>query len=233
MEKSDGSRTLIVPVIRDADTLDFAGFWSAYEDVIRKVRTNKLSPDDFAGATITLTNPGTIGTVQSVPRLMPGQGVIVGVGRLDFPAAFQGADPAALAELGVSKVMTVTSTYDHRIIQGAESGLFLKRVHELLMGEDDFYDEVFRSLGVPYEAVRWHQRRQPGRPGGDQPREADARADADQHVPGPRPPHRRPRPAGGRRSRRCTPSSTRPPTGSPSGTSTASSSPTASPASPG
>ncbi|NLD76558.1 MAG: multifunctional oxoglutarate decarboxylase/oxoglutarate dehydrogenase thiamine pyrophosphate-binding subunit/dihydrolipoyllysine-residue succinyltransferase subunit [Acidimicrobiales bacterium] len=155
IEKSDGSRTLLVPVIRDADTLDFRGFWGAYEDLIRKVRSNKLTPDDFAGASITLTNPGTIGTVQSVPRLMPGQGVIVGVGRLDYPATFGGADEKALAELGVSKVMTVTSTYDHRIIQGAESGLFLKRIQELLMGEDDFYGKAFRSLGVPYEAVRW------------------------------------------------------------------------------
>jgi 2-oxoglutarate dehydrogenase E1 component len=157
MEKSDGSRTLLVPVIRDADTLDFRGFWGAYEDLIRKVRSNKISPDDFAGATISLTNPGTIGTVQSVPRLMPGQGVIVGVGALDYPAAYQGADPAALAELGVSKVLVLTSTYDHRIIQGAESGLFLKRVHELLLGADGFYDNVFRSLGVPYEAVQWRR----------------------------------------------------------------------------
>jgi 2-oxoglutarate dehydrogenase E1 component len=155
VEKSGGSRTLLVPVIRDADTLDFRGFWGAYEDLIRKVRSNKLSPDDFAGATVTLTNPGTIGTVQSVPRLMAGQGVIVGVGRLDYPAAFQGADPEALANLGVSKVMTITSTYDHRIIQGAESGLFLKHVHDLLLGGDDFYVRIFRSLGVPYEAVRW------------------------------------------------------------------------------
>ncbi len=155
MEKSDGSRTLLVPVIRDADTLDFRGFWGAYEDVIRKVRSNKLSPDDFAGATVTLTNPGTIGTVQSVPRLMPGQGLIVGVGRLDYPAVFGGSDPKALAEMGLSKVMTVSSTYDHRIIQGAESGLFLKRIQELLMGEDDFYGKIFRSLGVPYTAVKW------------------------------------------------------------------------------
>jgi len=155
VEKKGGGRTLFVPVIRDADTLDFRGFWGAYEDLIRKVRSNKLTPDDFAGATITLTNPGTIGTVQSVPRLMPGQGVIVGVGRLDFPAAFEGSDPQALAELGLSKVMTITSTYDHRIIQGAESGLFLKRIQELLMGEDDFYGEMFRALGVPYTAVRW------------------------------------------------------------------------------
>ena len=155
--KADGSRALLVPCIRDADTLDFAGFWGAYEDQIRKVRTNKLTPDDFSGVTVTLTNPGTIGTVASVPRLMPGQGLIVGVGTIDFPAEYQGADPAALARLGVSKVVTVSSTYDHRIIQGAESGLFLKRVQELLMGADGFYDGVFRSLGVPYEAVQWRR----------------------------------------------------------------------------
>src|SRR4051794_5485035 len=157
LEKSDGSRSLVVPVIRDADTLDFRAFWGAYEDLIRKVRSNKISPDDFAGATISLTNPGTIGTVQSVPRLMPGQGAIVGVGALDYPAAYQGADPAALAELGVSKVLVLTSTYDHRIIQGAESGLFLKRVHELLLGADRFYEDVFAALGVPYEAVQWRR----------------------------------------------------------------------------
>ena len=155
VEKADGSRTLFVPVIKNADTFDFRGFWGAYEDLIRKVRSNKLTPDDFAGANITLTNPGTIGTVQSVPRLMPGQGVIVGVGRLDYPAAFAGSDPEALAEMGLSKVMTVTSTYDHRIIQGAESGLFLKRIQDLLMGADDFYANIFQALGVPYTAVKW------------------------------------------------------------------------------
>ena len=154
-EKSDGSRSLLVPCIKAADTLDFAGFFEAYEEIIRKVRSNKLTPDDFAGVTVSLTNPGTIGTVQSVPRLMPGQGLIVGVGSLDYPAAYQGADPATLAGLGLSKVMTISSTYDHRIIQGAESGLFLKRVHELLMGEHEFYEHIFRSLGVPYEAVEW------------------------------------------------------------------------------
>ena len=155
LEKSDGSRSLLVPCIKDADTLDFAGFFAAYEELIRKVRSNKLTPDDFAGVTVSLTNPGTIGTVQSVPRLMPGQGLIVGVGALDFPAAYQGADPSTMASLGLSKVMTITSTYDHRIIQGAESGMFLKRVHELLMGRDDFYEGIFRSLGVPYESVSW------------------------------------------------------------------------------
>ena len=155
VDKGDGSRTLVVPVLRNADSLDFSGFLAAYEDLIRKVKGNKLAVSDFQGATITLTNPGTIGTVQSVPRLMPGQGVIVGVGTIDYPAEFQGADERALGSLGVSKVVTITSTYDHRIIQGAESGMFLKRVHELLLGEHGFYEDVFKSLGVPYEAVKW------------------------------------------------------------------------------
>ena len=155
VDKGDGTRTLLVPVLRDADTLDFGGFLAAYEEIIRKVRNNKLGVDDFQGANITLTNPGTIGTVQSVPRLMPGQGVIVGVGNIDYPAEFEGADRANLSSLGISKVVTVTSTYDHRIIQGAESGLFLKRVHELLLGEHNFYEDIFHALDVPYEAVKW------------------------------------------------------------------------------
>lgn len=157
IEKADGSRSLLVPVVKDADTLDFRGFWGSYEELIRKVRNNKLAPDDFSGITVSLTNPGTIGTVQSVPRLMPGQGLIVGVGSIDWPAEMQAADPETLADLGLSKVITISSTYDHRIIQGAESGVFLKRVHELLLGEDGFYDEIFRALDVPYEAVQWRQ----------------------------------------------------------------------------
>ena len=157
MEKSDGSRSLVVPVIKDADTMDFARFSAVYDDLIRKAKTNKLTVDDFQGATVTLTNPGTIGTERSVPRLMPGQGVIIGAGALGYPIEYSGADPRTIADLGISKVLTLSSTYDHRIIQGAESGLLLKKVHELLLGEDSFYDEVFRSVGVPYEAVRWRQ----------------------------------------------------------------------------
>lgn len=154
-QKSDGSRALIVPVIKNADEMNFAEFVDAYEALIRKVRDNKIGVDDLMGANVSLTNVGTIGTVQSVPRLMPGQGVIVGVGRMDFPTAFQAADPKMLAQIGISKTMTMTSTYDHRIIQGAESGFFLKRVHELLLGEDDFYQQAFGDMNVPYEAVKW------------------------------------------------------------------------------
>ncbi len=159
--KSDGSRTLLVPVIKGAEAMDFKRFWEAYEDLVRKVKTNKVAVEDFAGATVTLTNPGTIGTVSSVPRLMPGQGAIIGVGALAYPAEYSGADPATLAEMGISKVVTLTSTYDHRIIQGAESGLFLQRVSDLLTGKDGFYDEIFRSLAVPYESVAWRQDRNP------------------------------------------------------------------------
>ena len=157
VDKGNGQRTLVVPVLRNADTLDFVGFLIAYDEIIRKVKANKLTIEDFQGANVSLTNPGTIGTVQSVPRLMPGQGVIVGVGNIDYPAEFQGADERSLTKIGISKVVTMTSTYDHRIIQGAESGLFLKRLHELLVGEHSFYDNVFASVGVPYKPVQWIQ----------------------------------------------------------------------------
>jgi multifunctional 2-oxoglutarate metabolism enzyme len=148
VQRKDGSRTLIVPVIKQADTLDFASFREVYEDLIRKTREGTLSPDDMHGATITLTNPGGIGTVASVPRLMPGQGTIVATGAITWPPGMAEAGPARLAELGVSKVMTMTSTYDHRVIQGAESGAFLGRIEQLLRGEDGFYEEVFRSFGL-------------------------------------------------------------------------------------
>ncbi len=157
VKKSDGSRQLLVPSIKKADTLDFRGFWMAYEEIVRKARAGKLGVDDFAGTTISLTNPGTIGTVHSVPRLMPGQGTIIGVGAMEYPAEYQGASAEVLTRLAVSKVMTLTSTYDHRIIQGAQSGEFLRRVHLLLLGEDGFYDDIFQSLRIPYEPVRWVQ----------------------------------------------------------------------------
>jgi 2-oxoglutarate dehydrogenase E1 component len=155
----DGARSLVVASIKATETMDFGRFWHAYEDIIRRARHGKLTADDFAGTTISLTNPGTIGTVHSVPRLMSGQGCIVGVGALEYPAAFAGMSEEALADIAVSKTITLTSTYDHRIIQGAQSGEFLQRMHELLLGEDDFYLSMFRSLHIPYEPVRWVQDR--------------------------------------------------------------------------
>jgi 2-oxoglutarate dehydrogenase E1 component len=146
---------LLVPNVKRAGRLDFKSFWHAYEEIINKARINKLSPDDFAATTVTLTNPGTIGTIQSVPRLMPDQGVIVGVGAIGFPPEYQASDPGYLARHGIGRVLTVTSTYDHRVIQGAQSGELLKRIHELLLGEDGFYDEVFDGLGIPYTPARW------------------------------------------------------------------------------
>jgi len=157
LQGKDGSRSLVVASIKAAETMDFAEFLGAYEDIIRRARVGKLSIDDFAGTTISLTNPGTIGTVHSVPRLMAGQGTIVGVGAMEYPAAFAGMSEEALAQNAVSRTITLTSTYDHRIIQGAQSGEFLKRMHELLLGSDGFYDGIFRSLRIPYEPVRWVQ----------------------------------------------------------------------------
>jgi multifunctional 2-oxoglutarate metabolism enzyme len=155
VRKSDGSRQLLVPAIKAAETMDFRHFWMAYEDLIRKARTGKLAVEDFAGTTISLTNPGTIGTEHSVPRLVTGQGCIVGVGAMEYPAAYQGASEETLVGLAISKTVTLTSTYDHRIIQGAQSGDFLRVIHSLLLGEHGFYDDVFQSLRIPYEPVRW------------------------------------------------------------------------------
>jgi len=155
LPKKDGTRQLLVPSIKAAETLSFAAFWSAYEVVVGKARGGTLTVEDFQGTTITLTNPGTIGTNHSVPRLMKGQGAIIGVGSMDFPPEFQGASDRTVADLAISKMMTLTSTYDHRVIQGAQSGDFLKRVHSLLLGEENFYDEIFAALRIPYEPVRW------------------------------------------------------------------------------
>ncbi len=155
--KPDGSRQLLVPNIKGADDMDFAQFWAAYDDVVRRARNGTLQAVDFQGTTISLTNPGTIGTQHSVPRLMSGQGTIIGVGAMDYPAEYQGASSETVAKLGISKVMALTSTYDHRVIQGAQSGEFLAAVHTKLLGQDGFYDRVFRSLHVPYEPVRWIQ----------------------------------------------------------------------------
>jgi multifunctional 2-oxoglutarate metabolism enzyme len=155
VRKEDGSRQLLVPNIKAAEQLDFRQFWLAYEDVVRKARSGKLAVEDFAGTTISLTNPGTIGTMHSVPRLMPGQGCIIGVGAMEYPAAYLGASAETLARDAISQTVTLTSTYDHRIIQGAQSGELLRMISGRLLGDDGFYDDVFASLRIPYEPVRW------------------------------------------------------------------------------
>ncbi len=152
----DGSRSLVVAAIKGTETMSFGEFHAAYEDIVRRARQGKLTAEDFAGVTISLTNPGTIGTVHSVPRLMKGQGAIVGAGAMEYPAEFQGASERTIAEMGVGKLQTLTSTYDHRIIQGAESGDFLRTIHTLLLS-DDFWDELFASFAIPYEPIRWRR----------------------------------------------------------------------------
>ncbi|MEN4475509.1 multifunctional oxoglutarate decarboxylase/oxoglutarate dehydrogenase thiamine pyrophosphate-binding subunit/dihydrolipoyllysine-residue succinyltransferase subunit [Mycolicibacterium cosmeticum] len=154
LQGKDGARQLVVAAIKRCETMQFGQFIAAYEDIVRRARDGKLTAEDFSGVTISLTNPGTIGTVHSVPRLMRGQGAIIGAGAMEYPAEFQGASEERIAELGIGKLITLTSTYDHRIIQGAESGDFLRTIHQLLL-DDDFFDEIFRELGIPYEPVRW------------------------------------------------------------------------------
>ncbi|HEX7060251.1 MAG TPA: multifunctional oxoglutarate decarboxylase/oxoglutarate dehydrogenase thiamine pyrophosphate-binding subunit/dihydrolipoyllysine-residue succinyltransferase subunit [Solirubrobacterales bacterium] len=148
VERKDGSRSLMVPAIKGAEGLDFAAFHSYYEDLITKTRENKLTADDFQGTNVSLTNPGGLGTVASVPRLMSGQSAIIATGSIAYPAEWAHATPERIRQLGVSKVMTLTSTYDHRVIQGAESGSFLRRLDQLLQGEDGFYEAVAGDLDV-------------------------------------------------------------------------------------
>jgi multifunctional 2-oxoglutarate metabolism enzyme len=161
VEGRDGTRLLKVPSIKNAASLDFSDFMSGLNEVIGKVREGKPSASDFQDTTITLTNPGTLGTVASVPRLMPGQGAIIATGAIDYPAEYFGMAPETLAILGISKVMTISCTYDHRIIQGAEAGLFLAKIHQLLLGEEEFYDQIFADLKIPYHPLRWSADRNP------------------------------------------------------------------------
>jgi multifunctional 2-oxoglutarate metabolism enzyme len=155
VQKKDGSRTLLVPNIKGANTLSFLQFMHAYQDVVVRARDGKLQISDFQGTTISITNPGTIGTSASTPRLMAGQGAIIATGAIEFPPEYSAMTDAALSQLGISKIFTITSTYDHRIIQGAESGFFLAYIHELLLGKHDFYDEIFSDLGITYKPLRW------------------------------------------------------------------------------
>ena len=159
--RKDGTRSLVVPNIKNANQLRFSEFLNAYDDVIKRAREGKLQLSDFQGTTISLTNPGTIGTVASTPRLMAGQSVIIATGAIEYPAEYQALAPEALSQLGISKAVNISSTYDHRIIQGAESGAFLARVHELIIGKDRFYDDIFADLGIAIPPLRWNVDRNP------------------------------------------------------------------------
>ncbi|MGB3413295.1 MAG: multifunctional oxoglutarate decarboxylase/oxoglutarate dehydrogenase thiamine pyrophosphate-binding subunit/dihydrolipoyllysine-residue succinyltransferase subunit [Microbacteriaceae bacterium] len=154
-QRPDGSRSLVVPSIKKVDTMNFAEFLAAYDELIVRARDNKLTMDDYAGTTVSLTNPGGIGTVHSVPRLMAGQGCIIAAGALEYPAQFQGSATSVLTEMGIGKTITLTSTYDHRVIQGAGSGEFLKMLHEKLIGQNGFYEGIFADLRIPYKPIQW------------------------------------------------------------------------------
>jgi len=153
--KKDGTRTLLVPNIKGAGKLSFSQLLDAYDDMIGRARNGKLQIADFQGTTISLTNPGTIGTTASNPRLMSGQSVIIATGAIGYPPEYQAMSPEGLSRIGISKVMTITSTYDHRIVQGAESGAFLGLIDELLRGGHEFYDQIFADLGIRYRPYRW------------------------------------------------------------------------------
>ncbi len=171
LTKKDGTRTLLVPNIKDAGKMNFRAFLDEYNDVVKRARDGKLTIPDFQGTTVSLTNPGTLGTVASQPRLMAGQSVIIATGAIEYPAEYHAMAPEVLSQLGISKSVNISSTYDHRVIQGAESGAFLARIHELLLGKYDFYERVFRDLGISWKPMRWAMDYNPAMLGGDHLRE--------------------------------------------------------------
>ncbi len=151
----DGARSLKVPSIKRSEAMNFAEFAAAFDDIVARARNNKLTVADFEGTTVSITNPGTVGTAGSIPRLMPGQGAIIATGAIDYPPEYRGVPEDVRASMGLSKVMTVTCTYDHRVIQGAESGAFLGKLQALLEGDDEFYERIYRDLGIAAKPVRW------------------------------------------------------------------------------
>ncbi len=155
LTRKDGSRSLIVPNIKNAKNLNFKQFIKEYNNLVEKARTGKIEPNDFQNTTISLTNPGGLGTVSSSPRLMTGQGCILALGSIDYPSEFKAMDMSQIAAFGIGKVLTITNTYDHRIIQGAESGEFLREIDDLLMGKNSFYEELFSDLEIPRKPVNW------------------------------------------------------------------------------
>ena len=167
IEKKDGSRNLLVPNIKGGNSMNFAEFFAAYNATVKKARDGKLEISDFQGTTISLTNPGTLGTVASNPRLMSGQSAIIATGAIEYPAEYQAMTSGVLSSIGISKIITLTSTYDHRVIQGAESGLFLAKIHEFLIGKHNFYDEIFTDLELNYPPLRWAVDHNPSLLGGD------------------------------------------------------------------
>lgn len=161
IQRKDGSRSLLVPNIKKANQLNFLEFWKKYDDLIERSRKGIIDPSEFQGTTVSITNPGTIGTVASIPRLMVGQGVIVAVGAIQYNAEYQAMSSSVISSLGISKVMNITSTYDHRIIQGAESGMFLREISDLLIGKKNFYEEIFEALNIPIQPLKWETDFQP------------------------------------------------------------------------
>ncbi|MFP4528460.1 MAG: multifunctional oxoglutarate decarboxylase/oxoglutarate dehydrogenase thiamine pyrophosphate-binding subunit/dihydrolipoyllysine-residue succinyltransferase subunit [Candidatus Kapaibacterium sp.] len=170
--KKDGTRLLLVPNVKNAETFNFSQFIEKFDELIYKTRNNKIDLNDLDNTTITLTNPGMIGTTASNPRLMKGQGLIIATGSIDYPTEFKAVRPDFLTQMALSKVVTITSTYDHRIIQGAESAEFLQYINELLIGKDYFYDQIFAALRIPFEPVRWELDRPVGSFRPNDPQEA-------------------------------------------------------------
>ena len=121
-----GGKGLVVPVLRNAERMNFAQIEQAIEDFARRARTSELRPDELHGGTFTITNGGIYGSLLSTPIVNPPQSGVLGMHTIqDRPIAHEG-------QVVIRPMMYVALTYDHRLVDGREAVTFLKRIKELV-----------------------------------------------------------------------------------------------------
>ncbi len=128
------SGNLIVPVIKNADTMNLVGLTKAVNDLANRARNNKLTPDDIAGGTYTVTNVGTFGNVMGTPIINQPQVAIMAVGAIRKKPAVIETEYGDM--IGVRQFMFLSHSYDHRVVDGALGGSFVKKVADFLEGFD-------------------------------------------------------------------------------------------------
>ncbi|HKI91843.1 MAG TPA: 2-oxo acid dehydrogenase subunit E2, partial [Gaiellaceae bacterium] len=130
VELQDG-KGLIVPVIRNAETMNLLGIAKGIADIAAKARNKQLLPDDVQGGTFSITNPGGYGTFHGTPVISQPQSAILGTYAL-VKRPWVVTDELGNDVIAIRPLMNITLTYDHRLVDGAYAGRFLKALRERL-----------------------------------------------------------------------------------------------------
>jgi 2-oxoglutarate dehydrogenase E2 component (dihydrolipoamide succinyltransferase) len=138
VELTDG-KGLIVPVVKNAETLNLLGMAKGIADIAARARSKQLLPDDVAGGTFTITNPGGYGTFHGTPVISQPQSAILGTYAI-VKRPWVITDQDGTDAIAIRSMMNLTLTYDHRLIDGALAGRFLRDLRERLQtwGESDY-----------------------------------------------------------------------------------------------